>query len=172
MVARFAPPKLQSSVVRTLAQLLDVPWTMTFVGDGPQLDRCRSESRALIGDRARFVGRRDDVATLLSVSDVALLWSRYEGMPIALMEAMRTGLCCIGSDLPGVRELFGSPPAGIVASGEKELASAARSVIGDPTTRQALGADARRRYESAFTIDRMLRATDEVYAAVLARSRH
>ena len=48
----------------------------------------------------RFLGHRDDVPTVLASQDISILWSEYEGMPIALMEAMRAGLCCIASDLP------------------------------------------------------------------------
>ncbi|MEO6571696.1 MAG: glycosyltransferase [Ilumatobacteraceae bacterium] len=169
MVARFAPPKLQTDVLDVLAGLLDLPWSMTFVGDGPELDTAVARGRELLGDRVEFLGHRDDVDVVLAGSDVALLWSRYEGMPIALLEAMRAGLCCVASDLPGVRSLFGEPSAGLIAADVTELRSVLRSVIGSPGERRAFGERARRRFEEAFSIDAMERATQEVYDEVLAR---
>ena len=64
--------------------------------------------------RVAFLGHRDDVAEILAASDVGVLWSRYEGLPISVMEYMRAGLCCVASDLPGVRALFGEQSAGLV----------------------------------------------------------
>ena len=86
----------------------------------------------------------------------------YEGMPIALMEAMRAGLCCIASDLAGVRALFGSPLAGLVAGSDDSLIESLRSALGDRSRIDHLGALAQRRYEDAFTADAMMTATRAV----------
>ena len=169
MVARFAPPKLQSDVIRSLTSISDLRWNLTFVGDGPQLDQCIQLGRRLLGDRVRFLGHRDDVDEILSRSDIAVLWSRYEGMPIALLEAMRAELCCVASDLPGVRSLFGEPSAGLIASSEADLADTVRAVIVSDSLIQEYGGRARRRFEQSFSVSAMEAATRRVYDAVLAR---
>ena len=169
MVARFAPPKQQRQLIEVLAQLDDVEFEMIFVGDGPMLERAAESARPL-GDRVRFLGHRDDVEELLAGSDVAVLWSGYEGMPIALMEAMRAGLCCVASDLPGVRALFGQPPVGLTAVDADELEEALRSVLADHSRLEAFAAAARLRFEEAFTIERMADAVEMVYDAARARS--
>ncbi|HUF98861.1 MAG TPA: glycosyltransferase [Ilumatobacter sp.] len=173
MVARFAPPKLQVELLETLNTLGDLPWTLQLVGDGPGLQACDELVAAspLLSARVALPGHRDDVPEILAAADIGLLWSRYEGLPISVMEQMRAGLACVASDLPGTRALFGDEPAGVVAASSDELASALRGLMGDPKRVEQLGAAARRRYESAFSVDAMLTATNQVYAAVLEPKR-
>lgn len=161
MVARFAPPKRQSEVIDALAELTDLDWTMTFVGDGPDLAAATQLAVAL-GPRVELLGHRNDVHDVLAASDVCLLWSGYEGMPISLLEAMRAGLACIGSDLPGVRRLFGDD-GGVIASDTSGLTAALRRLINDPDAVDALGRAARGRYEDEFTMDAMVEATAAAY---------
>ncbi|MEO6654441.1 MAG: glycosyltransferase [Ilumatobacteraceae bacterium] len=169
MVARFAPPKLQREVIGAMAQLTEFSWSLTFVGDGPEFDATKVIGADLLGDRVRFLGHRDDVAEVLARHDVSVLWSRYEGMPISLLEGMRAGLCCIGRDLPGVRVLLGQPPAGLIAAGERELVAAVRSILVDPTLIEHFGTLARARFQVSFTADAMTAATEVVYEAVVRR---
>jgi glycosyltransferase involved in cell wall biosynthesis len=171
MVARFAPPKRQRELIDALAGLIHREWTLTLVGDGPELAACREHGEALLGDRVSFLGHRDDVPRLLADHDVLVLWSGYEGMPISLLEGMRAGMCCVSSDLPGVRALFGSPPSGIVAGSTTELRVALDAVLGDPDHRAMLAAAARARYESGFSAAAMQRAVADVYADVIQRHR-
>jgi glycosyltransferase involved in cell wall biosynthesis len=167
MVARFAPPKLQTELVGALAELRDVPWTLRLVGDGPQLDECRGAVERLgLVERVEFLGHRDDVAAVLAASDVGVLWSRYEGLPISVMEYMRAGLCCVGSDLPGVRELFGVESAGRVAVSQRDLRNVLRGLVSAPTQIDELGLRARSRYETCYSAAGMVDATDAVYRAI------
>jgi glycosyltransferase involved in cell wall biosynthesis len=169
MVARFAAPKLQDQVVAALTQLTDLPWTMTFVGDGPRRDAASRHAALALDGRVTFTGHRDDVPRILASNDIAILWSAYEGMPISVLEAMRAGLCCVASDLPGVRSLFGSPEAGAVASDVASLSTVLRGLIEDDAARRALGKRARARYEDAFSAGAMADATRRVYEAVRER---
>ena len=166
MVARFAPPKLQAELVGLLAALTDLPWTLRFVGDGPDLQACRTavESSSALRLRVSFLGHRDDVASILADSDIGILWSRYEGLPISVAEYMRAGLCCVGSDLPGVRALFGPEEAGVVAA-PAQLANVLTDLLADPDRIDRLGAAARSRYEAWYSVSAMVAATDRVYEA-------
>jgi glycosyltransferase involved in cell wall biosynthesis len=171
MVARFAPPKLQTELIVALAELADARWMLRLVGDGPQLDDCRAVvARLGLGERVDFLGHRDDVADVLASSDIGLLWSRYEGLPISVMEYMRAGLCCAAGDLPGVRELLG-PDGGVVARSVVELRDELRRLLADRNAIDALGEAARRRYIERFSAESMVAATDAVYATVRGRTR-
>ena len=167
MVARFAPPKRQRQLIDVLAGMTDLNWTITFVGDGKALADVRNHAADVVGDRAVFLGQRDDVGQLVAEHDVAVLWSGYEGMPIALMEAMRAGLACVASDLPGVRRIFGTT-GGVTALDEHSLSAVLRELIADPDAVNAAGAQARERFLSEFTIDAMVSSIDDVYARVVA----
>jgi glycosyltransferase involved in cell wall biosynthesis len=170
MVARFAPPKLQAELAATLAALGDLPWTLQFVGDGPDLASCRAEVDAMpsLDGRVSFLGHRDDVAEILAASDIGILWSRYEGQPISVMEYMRAGLCCVANDLPGVRALFGEEMAGVVVDADEDVARVLTDLLMTPGRVDTLGQRARVRYESHHSVTAMVAATDAVYAASTA----
>jgi glycosyltransferase involved in cell wall biosynthesis len=170
MVARFAPPKLQRELIDVMSTLTDLDWRLTFIGDGPQFDEVRRHGASTLGERVSFLGHRDDVAAQLADNDISVLWSRYEGMPISLLESMRAGLCCVASDLPGVRTLFGSEGAGVVASDEQHLEVALRELVRDHERRARLGVVARRRFESHYSAEAMEVATRAVYDELLARA--
>jgi glycosyltransferase involved in cell wall biosynthesis len=139
------------------------------VGDGPELAESMALGKRLLGDRVRFLGHRDDVESILAASDIAVLWSGYEGMPVSLLEAMRAGLCCTASDLPGTRALLGDPPAGLLARSRDQLTTALRRLLGERADMSALGARARSRYEERFSAEAMERSTRAVYATVRER---
>lgn len=170
MVARFAPPKLQAELIRVLAGLTDLAWTLRFVGDGPDLAASRAEQarHPELAGRIEFTGHRDDVTDLLVAADVGVLWSRYEGLPISVMEYMRAGLCCVASDLPGTRELL-ADGAGELAATPGDLAATLRRLLTDPERRDTLARLARARYEAAYSVDALVSGVDAVYRAVLDR---
>jgi glycosyltransferase involved in cell wall biosynthesis len=170
MVARFAPPKRQRELIDVFRTLSDIDWTLTFVGDGPQLENCRAHGAAVLGDRVAFLGYRDDVPELLPQYDIAVLWSAYEGLPLAMLEAMRAGLCCVAADLAGVRVLFDNG-AGLTAGSADDLAAVLRKVITMPSDCAALGQAARTAFEDRYTIDAVERRLREVYEAVARGAR-
>lgn len=168
MVARFAPPKLQLELVERMAPLADLAWELVFVGDGPQREACESMATALLGDRVRFLGHRDDVAAVLASCDVGVLWSAYEGMPLALLEAMRARLCCVANDLPGVRYLFGDKAGVILPRDAEGFEAGMRTLLTEPGGVDRLAGAARARYADEFTIATMAARLDDVYRTVLA----
>jgi glycosyltransferase involved in cell wall biosynthesis len=171
MVARFAPPKLQHELIEALAALCDLRWRMQFVGDGPLLGDAQAVARRTgLADRIEFLGHRDDVPAVLAASDIGVLWSRYEGLPISVIEYMRAGLCCVGSDLPGMRELLGPGGAGRLADSPQGLQGVLRQLLTEPAEPGRLARLARSRYEAAYSAAAMIAATDRVYAAVTSRA--
>lgn len=72
---------------------------LLLIGDGPLLAACKERAQALgIGDQTRFLGTAEDVSPLLCAADAFALPSRYEGLPLTLVEAQCAGLPCLASD--------------------------------------------------------------------------
>lgn len=117
---------------------------LTIVGDGP--DRARFEKAAEdldVADRVSFVGSRSqaDVAEHLAETDVFVLPSFAEGVPVTLMEAMASGVPVVATRVGGVAELVDDGTNGyLVEAGEAApLADAVLSLLADPSTRNRFG---------------------------------
>ncbi|GGQ93626.1 glycosyltransferase [Kitasatospora griseola] len=139
---------------------------LVLVGAGPLEARLRE----LAGDGVLFAGSRGDVPALLPGWDVFCLSSRQEGLPVALMEAMTTGLPSVVTRVGGMPEVLDDGVEGrLVPPGDPaELAAALGGLAADPGLRERMGAAARER-SKAFDVAGAQRAIERVYARVLAR---
>ncbi len=172
-VARFEAPKDHITLLRAMALLRDVPWTLDLVGDGPLEDEARREAvRLAIGDRVNFLGFQSDVAGALARAQVFALSSRSEAFPRSILEAMRAGLPVVASDVGGVREAISRGGAGVLApAGDAEaFASGLSGLLIDSAKRDVIGNAARASYEAEFRLETMVRNTEAVYVRVLNRS--
>jgi glycosyltransferase involved in cell wall biosynthesis len=121
---------------------------LLLVGDGPE--RARLEQDA--GEGVRLLGQRDDVPDLVGAADLALLPSRWEGLALALLEAMASGRCVVTTDVAGSRStLLGGdlPAAGAVVAVDDPtvLARAVVARLTDTSRSAAEGLAGRRRVE-------------------------
>ncbi|GAA4377127.1 glycosyltransferase [Actinomadura verrucosospora] len=74
---------------------------LAIVGDGEDLDRLRRERVAGV----RFVPAVEDPRDWLSASNLIVLPSRWEGLPLTALEALATGRPLVGTDIPGITEV-------------------------------------------------------------------
>ncbi|QIA26691.1 glycosyltransferase family 4 protein [Thermaerobacter sp. PB12/4term] len=186
MVARFEPPKDHATLLQAVALLEEgslgspgpvpncVPnWVVELAGDGPLLPGAVKLARTLgIGHRVRFLGAQPDGAGAVQDAAVAVLCSQREGLPLAVLEAMAAGVPVVASAVGGVPEAVRPGVTGyLVPPGDPAaLAHCLRLLLADPILRQRMGAAARARYESRFTVDRMVEATLAVYRRVCGGS--
>ena len=78
-----------------------------IAGDGELRADLERRAAALgIADRVRFLGWRRDLATIYAATDVFLLTSRNEGTPVALIEAMASGIPGVSTDVGGVKDVI------------------------------------------------------------------
>lgn len=100
-VGRFAEPKNHSRLLRIFATLLRVEprAQLVLVGDGELRSDIEREIQSLgMRGNVKLVGARADVPALLCAMDVLLFPSRYEGLPVSIVEAQASGLPCVVSD--------------------------------------------------------------------------
>jgi glycosyltransferase involved in cell wall biosynthesis len=135
-----------------------------LVGDG----NLRPELEALAhGDNSiRFRGVQANIGDWLLAADVFVMPSRYEGLPIAAIEAVGTGLPCIFSNIPPLRQLE-PPVATWVAVDDTSALSAAIAAVGEnpPRVPVAAAAQARARFSIAVTAERYIRLYDRLIGA-------
>lgn len=105
MVARFSNQKDHKTVIRAVT-LLDKSIHVLFCGSGKGgINECCRLARTLgVDKRIHFLGNRTDIPKLLRSSDIAILSSFYEGMPLSLMEYMAAGLPSVCTNVDGSRE--------------------------------------------------------------------
>ena len=165
MVARCAEQKDHSLLLHAFARMTH-PANLVFVGDGPKLTFLKAEASELnVTNRVEFLGDRFDIAEILSHSHVFALASKWEGLPLSILEAMRAGLPVIASNVGGIPEAVADGKTGFLVERGDVSAFRARlnSLLDEPALRRRMGAAGRERYEHAFTLDHMLRKTLAVY---------
>ncbi|MBC8982172.1 glycosyltransferase family 4 protein [Pseudomonas lurida] len=170
MVARFDAPKDHVFLVRALASVVCRDWTMEFVGDGPTMPQVKRLVAELnLEDKIYFSGACSDVSERLSKSDVFCLISNWEGLPLTILEAMRSGLPVIASRVGGVPEAVTQQETGLLVDKHDHdgLVTALSTLIGSHDLRSKMGAVGKSRFFSDFTFELMLQRTINVYSDVI-----
>ena len=142
-------------------------------GDGELRSELEAYAASLgIAGRVRFLGWRRDLATIYGATDVFLLTSRNEGTPVALIEAMASGVPGVSTDVGGVKDVIGSSDAGLLAAfGDADgLATQVSGLLADPERRAAIGARARTRVLERYGFERLVADIAALYRDLLARS--
>ncbi len=154
---------------RVTARRKDVHFVV--VGDGPL--RCELESMATeagIQSRVTFVGYSDQPHAYLRAADVFLLPSRWEALPISIVEAFRAGLPVIACDTGGVTELVTSEVGVVVPVGDVDaLTASVMQLVSDDQLRGRMSTAARARgAEDRFALDHMNPKIEALYNELLA----
>jgi glycosyltransferase involved in cell wall biosynthesis len=119
-----------------------------IVGDGPGKAACAEAARFYGGmDRVKFYGRltHDQLSELLPQADIFVMFSRNEGTPRALMEAMVVGLPVITTNAGFCADVVESGRSGIVLGNapQAEVCDALKSLLADQKLREEMGSAAR-----------------------------
>ena len=167
-VARLDPVKDLLSLLDAFAIVRrHVPDALlAIVGDGPE--RAALERRAAQPDLAgavRLTGFRSDVRALLPGADVYVSSSISEGVSITILEAMAAGVPVVATAVGGTPEVLALETGGrlVPVRSPQRLARAVMALAADPLRRAAIGAEGRRRVETAFTLDRMVGEYARIY---------
>ncbi|MFQ5409108.1 MAG: glycosyltransferase, partial [Anaerolineales bacterium] len=144
---------------------------LTIVGGGG----IRAELSARIAqlglqEQARLLGPRDEVRTLLAAADVYVSASLWEGMPVAVMEAMAAGLPVVATAVGEVPRLLQNGNGVLVAPRQPAgLARALTALLSDAARQRALGAAARAYAAREFGVEKWVTRMHAMYAELLAQ---
>jgi glycosyltransferase involved in cell wall biosynthesis len=157
-----------------LAAAARVPQALfVFAGDGEERARLEDLARRLgVADRVRFLGQRGDIPDLLAVCDLFVLPSLFEGLPLAVLEAMAAGRPVVATAVGGTDEAVLEGESGLlVPPGDPPaLAAAITAILDSPRLARRLGDAGRARVRQEFGVQRMIGAVANVYEDLLERA--
>jgi glycosyltransferase involved in cell wall biosynthesis len=168
-VGRLDDQKGQDVLLDALARLSFDGDELWLVGDGPRRTVLEAQARRLgLWAHVRFLGYRDDVPALLRASDLFVLPSRYEAMPIAVVEALAAGLPSVVADVGDNRYLVEPGVTGLlVPPGQPgALARALATVLADDSGARRMGGAARQR-AAVLDVTQTTRRVHQLYAELL-----
>ena len=140
----------------SLGKLNDYSVHFTFVGDGSDRQRLEQMVKENHLDKyCTFVGVTNDVARYLKQSDVYILPSEDEGLPMAILEAMRAYLPIVSTPVGGIPEMVEDGYNGMLIEPSKEGVLKFIEKLNDTDWRQ-MGQNARMVFEEKFTIEKMV----------------
>lgn len=168
-IANYRRQKNYPMLLRAARRVIDADANVRFVcvGQGPLAAEIEDlHARLGLGDRVRLLGYRPDATAVLAAADVFTLSSLYEGLPVALMEALAIGLPVVATRVGGVAETV-TADVGILTAPEDEDAyvEALLRVGGDNALRGGL-AEGARRAGAVFDASRSVRWLEAIYASV------
>lgn len=170
-IGNFKPQKAPLDFVRMAAAVAgEVPqaWFL-MVGDGElRAGAERLASRLGVGDRVLFPGWMEDIPAVLDATTIAVLSSRHEGLPRAVVEALAAGVPLVATAVDGTPEVVRDGHNGLlVGPGDVGgLAAAVVRILRDADLSKSL-AEAAPKGLNEFDIDDMVRRQEELYRWVL-----
>jgi glycosyltransferase involved in cell wall biosynthesis len=173
LVARFHPMKDHANFLQAAARLTetrpDAQFILVGAGvDRPNLERVASAEMARLAGRVHLLGRRDDVARLTAAFDLATCASWSEAFPNVVGEAMACEVPGVVTDVGDVRELLGETGVVVPIRDPEALARGwARLLDGGNDERRRLGDLARRWIVERFSLGRVVKAYEGLYAELM-----
>ena len=143
-----------------------------FAGEGESRATFERQAAELgLQQSFAFLGRRDDIPDVLASCDIAVLPSKAEGLPNAVLEYMAAGLPTIASRVGGNAELVQDGVTGLLVPplDSGALANALLRLLRDPELLQQIASAGRHLASEGFTFERLVQETDALYTELLLR---
>lgn len=172
-VGRLIPQKGQRYLIMAMPKVLDEQPSckLLLVGEGPMENELQDLAHDLgVGEAIWFLRTRHDVPAILQLSDLFVLPSLSEGMPVALVEAMAMRKPCIASNITSIPEVVEDGRSGVLVEPQRpdQLANAVLSLIDDRERRQAMRVRGRQIVKEKFSINVNIRLLENLYERVVA----
>ncbi len=173
MSARFARQKDHASLIRALALLQAQGLRPKLYLAGTGKSSYRTVAQALVQelglqDQVQFLGHHGDIPGLLMSQQIFVLSTHYEGMPLALVEAMAAGCACVASLVPGVEGVLQDGVNGLLVpeNDAQALAQALARLLKSPAQAAEMGRQARLRALTAHGRDLMTQRYEDLLASL------
>jgi glycosyltransferase involved in cell wall biosynthesis len=167
MIGRLDEQKNPLELIRTAAIVVGAYPGVQFliVGDGPLRPDCERLIASLgLHKRVLLLGYRSDVPNILSILDLTVMSSLWEGLPIAFLEAMAAGKPIVANDVDGARDVVADGETGYLVPPHQlsEMAERILTLLNDEARCRDMGLNGQARSRS-FSIEKMLRSLESLY---------
>jgi len=138
---------------------------VNIVGSGPKLGELIQYVKNNKLDNINLLGElsREKTLELLKLSEIFVLISKWEGLPLTILEAMSVGLPVIASNVGGISEAVSSENGILIDNKVIELREAIKKIMDDQELRIKMGNSGRKKIETIFSLEKMLHKINEVY---------
>jgi len=173
-VARLAAQKGHTYLIEAAKIVLSRHGNVTFVivGDGALRGKLNAQTvRAGIAERFVFTGQRSDIPRLLNAFDVFVMPSLFEGLCMAVLEALAVALPVVATPVGGIPSSVAEGETGrlVPPRDADALANAILWMLEHPAEAREMGLRGRQLVEANFTMEAMLAGTEAVYDRLLSR---
>jgi len=137
-----------------------------IAGGGPEESMLRAKAASLgLAEKTVFAGHVADARQAYAAADILLMPSRFEGLPMALLEAMAMGVPVVASRLDGIAEVVADGSEGLLVEpgNAPAFAAAVAELLGNPTRASEISKNARAKVEARHSVECMTRAVEEIY---------
>ena len=168
-VGRLVPLKNFDLLIRAIAEVINQGQNnllLLIAGEGEERMRLEALSRDLgIESYVKLLGLRHDIMGLMKASDLFVLPSSYEGLSLAMIEAMACGLPIIASDVRGLKDYITNEQNGLLfpAGDHKALAERILKLANDRKLRGKLSQGARESFEQEYDMRKNIKPLDLIF---------
>jgi len=170
---RLAPQKGVEYLLKSvpiIASKINMPFKILIIGEGPlkyYLDEMVEKLN--IRRYVKFLGFRKDIGDLLNISDIVVLPSLWEGLSIALLEAMAAGKPIITTTIGSNLEVVKNEETALLVppKNSESIAEAVIRLINNPEFAKKLGEEAKKTYQKKYTEEIMLNNYANLYFSLL-----
>ncbi len=172
MISCLKPQKSPEDYIRASMKIHEKMPGVNFllIGDGVLKERCkRLLAAGSLNGRFIFAGWRRDVSDILSILDVAVLTSKWEGMPISIIEALLKGCPVVATDAGGTAELLKDGVTGYITKpgSYEETARKVLKILSEPSLLNKMKKEARLSIDDSFGLNRMVEETENLYRRLI-----
>jgi predicted dehydrogenase/threonine dehydrogenase-like Zn-dependent dehydrogenase len=172
-VARFSAQKDHITLIKAIPAVVATHSRalFVFIGQGEELAACQALAHALALDRhVHFAGPQTNIADWMTIADLFVLPSRFEGLPLAVLEAMSVGLPVVATRIGGTVEALGNEHPFLAEPGNpSSLSDVLVTALNDPDATRSIGQTGQKRFHREFTAARMGGETAAVYRRFISQ---
>ena len=174
-IGRFVPAKGYEDMINAFAILhrRDPRPVLVIAGVGKLFEKIKCQiSELQLENAVNCLGARNDVPQLLAASDIYASSSHWEGLPVALLEAMMAGLPTVATSVGDIPKVV-TPAMGIIVPPHEPacLAEALSDLVSTPEKARAMGAAARTRAMQEYSLDIWIKRLTSLYVETVSQSR-